>query len=158
MTELNPINISQQNLEIRLDEYKTILGFCTSSSVNAHEFKLENELLYREEDDELRKLLLVINVEELPTGSPSAVEVNFTIYFCSRLCVIGLVSTHVAFEDGRGIVSVNFNVRKSDRSEIKVSGKRKKNAQRFETNTALCKVCTRDASYIVRCFVKGTLL
>ncbi|XP_073314654.1 uncharacterized protein [Primulina huaijiensis] len=173
MTELNPINISLQNLEIHLDDYKPILGFCTSSSVNAHEFKLESELLYREEDDELRKLLLV-NVEELPTVPPSAVEVNFTTYFApdfmkpghdqyvhrhaNGLCVVGLASTHVAFKDEGGVVSVDFNVGKSDRSEIKVTGKRKKNAQRFESNTALCKVCTQDASYIARCCVKGSLL
>ncbi|KAL6580164.1 hypothetical protein OROMI_008188 [Orobanche minor] len=31
-------------------------------------------------------------------------------------------------------------------------------AQHFESNTALCKVCTGDASYIVRCCVKGSLL
>ncbi|XP_073126321.1 uncharacterized protein [Henckelia pumila] len=175
MTELNPNDISEQNLEIHLDDSKPILGFCTSSSVNAHEFKLENQLLDQEEeeDDELRELLLV-NVKELPTVPPSAVEVNFTTYFApdllkpghdqyvhrhaNGLCVIGLASTHVAFKDEGGIVSVDFNVGKSDRSEIKVTGKRKKNAQRFESNTALCKVCTPDASYIVRCCVKGSLL
>nr|GMD63015.1 protein Simiate [Ipomoea batatas] len=32
------------------------------------------------------------------------------------------------------------------------------NAQHFESNTALCKVCTKDNSYIVRCCVKGSLL
>ncbi|XP_075484737.1 uncharacterized protein LOC142524586 [Primulina tabacum] len=176
MTELNPNNTSQQNLEIHLDDCKPILGFCTSSSVNAHGSTLEKDLLNPKEeddDDELRKLLLV-NVEELPTVPPSAVEVNFTTYFApdfmkpghdqyvhrhaNGLCVVGLASTHVAFKDEGGVVSVDFNVGKSDRSEIKVTGKRKKNAQRFESNTALCKVCTQDASYIARCCVKGSLL
>lgn len=48
--------------------------------------------------------------------------------FCSidRLCVIGLAAHHVAFKDKGGIVSVDFNVGKSDRSGIKVTGKRKK--------------------------------
>ncbi|KZV20121.1 protein Simiate [Dorcoceras hygrometricum] len=141
MTELNSDNMSQRNLENDLDDGKPVLGFCTSSSVNAHELKLENELLDQEEQDELRKLLLV-NVEELPSVPPSAVEFNFTTYFApdlmkpghdqfvhrhaNGLCVIGLASTHVAFKDEGGIVSVDFNVGKSDRSEIKVTGKRKK--------------------------------
>lgn len=43
-----------------------------------------------------------------------------------RLCVIGLAPHHVAFKDKGGIVSVDFNVGKSDRSGIKVTGKRKK--------------------------------
>lgn len=33
---------------------------------------------------------------------------------------------------------------------IKVGDVLVQNAQHFETNTALCKVCTNDASYIVR--------
>lgn len=42
------------------------------------------------------------------------------------LCVIGLAQTHVALQTEGGITSVDFNVGKSDRSEFKVSGKRKK--------------------------------
>ncbi|XP_042031605.1 protein Abitram-like [Salvia splendens] len=41
---------------------------------------------------------------------------------------------------------------------MKVTGKRKKNAQHFESNTALCKVLIAEVSYIVRCCVKGSLL
>ncbi|GAY42862.1 hypothetical protein CUMW_070180 [Citrus unshiu] len=74
------------------------------------------------------------------------------------LCVIGLAPTHVAFKDEGGITAVDFNVGKSDRSGFKVTGKRKKNAQHFESNTAVCKVCTNNDSYIVRCCVKGSLL
>jgi len=44
----------------------------------------------------------------------------------NRLCVIGLARTHVAFKDTSGITAVDFNVGKSDRSGIKVTGKRKK--------------------------------
>lgn len=40
--------------------------------------------------------------------------------------MIGLAPHHVAFKDKGGIVSVDFNVGKSDRSGIKVTGKRKK--------------------------------
>lgn len=44
----------------------------------------------------------------------------------ARLCVIGLAPTHVAFKDEGGITAIDFNVGKSDRSGIKVTGKRKK--------------------------------
>lgn len=44
----------------------------------------------------------------------------------NRLCVIGLAPAHVAFKDKGGITAVDFNVGKSDRSVIKVTGKRKK--------------------------------
>lgn len=42
------------------------------------------------------------------------------------LCVVGLASSHLAFKDEGGLTSVDFNVGKSDRSGIKVTGKRKK--------------------------------
>lgn len=42
------------------------------------------------------------------------------------LCVVGLAPTHVTFKDKGGVTSVDFNVGKSDRSGIKVTGKRKK--------------------------------
>ncbi|XP_059636975.1 uncharacterized protein LOC132279063 [Cornus florida] len=128
---------------------------------------------YSEEEEELRKLL-VPDVQSLPLAPPCAVESNFAVYFypdfmkpghdqyvyrhVNGLCVIGLAPTHLAFRDKGGVTAVDFNVGKSDRSGIKVTGKRKKNAQHFESNTALCKVCTNDASYIARCCVKGSLL
>jgi len=43
-----------------------------------------------------------------------------------RLCVIGLAPAHLAFKDEGGVTAVDFNVGKSDRSGIKVTGKRKK--------------------------------
>ncbi|KAK1392936.1 Protein Simiate like [Heracleum sosnowskyi] len=127
-----------------------------------------------EEEEELKRLL-VPDVTTLPLNPPSAVQSNFVTYFApdfikpghdqyvhrhaNGLCVIGLASTHVAFKDEGCVTSVDFNVGKSDRSGIKVTGKRKKNAQHFEPNTALCKVLTTDdTSYIVRCCVKGSLL
>lgn len=42
------------------------------------------------------------------------------------LCIIGLAPAHVAFKDEGGITEVDFNVGKSDRSGIKVTGKRKR--------------------------------
>ncbi|KAI4336747.1 hypothetical protein L6164_015236 [Bauhinia variegata] len=79
------------------------------------------------------------------------------------LCVIGLAPSHIAFKDKGGIISVDFNVGKSDRSGLKVTGKRKKEIylcrmHNTESNTALCKVSTSNDSYIVRCVVKGSLL
>lgn len=125
------------------------------------------------EEEELKRLL-VPNVEDLPLSPPSAIESNFTTYFlpdflypgndqyvhrhANGLCVIGLAPYHVAFKDESGISKVSFDVGKTDRSTIKVTGKRKKNAQHLHENTALCKVCTRDVTYIVRCCVKGSLL
>ncbi|KAF3524837.1 hypothetical protein F2Q69_00051691, partial [Brassica cretica] len=126
-----------------------------------------------EDEDELRKLLLS-DIGELPLSPPSATQVNFVSYFitdftkpghdhyiyrhANGLCVVGLAPTHIAFKDQGGITNIDFNVGKSDRSVLKVSGKRKKNAMRSESNTALCKVSTAIDSYIVRCCVKGSLL
>ncbi|KAL5557820.1 hypothetical protein UlMin_034031 [Ulmus minor] len=131
----------------------------------------EEELIVK--DEELHKLL-VPDVRDLPLEPSSAVESNFVSYFASDfmkpghdqfvyrhangLCVIGLAPAHVAFKDEGGVTAVDFNVGKSNRSEIKVTGKRKKNAQHLESNSALCKVCTKEATYIVRCCVKGSLL
>ncbi|KAK4390831.1 protein Abitram [Sesamum angolense] len=173
MKELNPNINTRQNPEILHESCDPVLETCAS----AQDFKIEHKQLKNEEqeheEEELRRLLLP-NVEELPDIPPSAVEANFTTFFApdfmkpdhdqyvhrhaNGLCVIGLAPTHVAFKDKGGITSVDFNVGKSDRSGIKVTGKRKKNAQLFESNTALCKVCTGDSSYIVRCCVKGSLL
>ncbi|KAG6783655.1 hypothetical protein POTOM_009318 [Populus tomentosa] len=159
---------------------------------------LDQELKEEDEEEELHKLLLP-DIRDLPITPPSSVQTNFVSYFApdfvkpghDQLCVIGLARTHVAFKDEGGITVVDFNVGKSDRSGIKVTGKRKKNwkselialrgnvtalegndfwrpvgflfcndanAQHFESNTALCKVCTQNDSYIVRCCVKGSLL
>ncbi|KAL5073844.1 hypothetical protein RYX36_012828 [Vicia faba] len=126
-----------------------------------------------EEEEDLSKLLQP-DAQNLPLIPPSAVETNFVTYFAldftkpahdqyiyrhaNGLCVIGLAPSHIAFKDEGGIISIDYNVGKSDRSGVKVTGKRKKNAQQFEANTALCKVSTKKDSYIVRCCVKGSLL
>ena len=43
-----------------------------------------------------------------------------------RLCVVGLAPAHVVFKEEGVITAVDFNVGKSDRSEMKVTGKRKR--------------------------------
>ncbi|KAG9442808.1 hypothetical protein H6P81_018662 [Aristolochia fimbriata] len=125
------------------------------------------------EEEELQRLLLP-DPDSLPLSPPSAVESNFVSYFvadfmkpkhdqyiyrhANGLCVIGLAPTHIALTETAGVTAIDFNVGKSDRSEMKVTGKRKRNAQHFEANTALCKVSTNDTFYVVRCCVKGSLL
>lgn len=52
--------------------------------------------------------------------------VLFLLVCLFSLCVIGLAPTHIAFKDEGGITNIDFNVGKSDRSVLKVSGKRKK--------------------------------
>ncbi|URD85229.1 UPF0496 protein [Musa troglodytarum] len=74
------------------------------------------------------------------------------------LCVVGLAPSHAALREEGGVTAVNFNVGKSDRSEMKVTGKRKRNAQHFDAKTSLCKVCANGKEFIVRCCVKGSLL
>ncbi|XP_039116259.1 protein Abitram isoform X2 [Dioscorea cayenensis subsp. rotundata] len=124
-------------------------------------------------EDDLRSFLLP-EAHHLPVTPPSAIEANFTCYFAldflkpghdqyiyrhaNGLCVIGLAPTHVALKEEGGVVRVDFNVGKSDRSEMKVTGKRKRNAKHFESNTALCKVFTNGNFFLARCCVKGSLL
>lgn len=172
---MNDLNHAQPNLDISNDPS---VECCSPSLIRGGDSTIEEKMLKEEagkedEEEELRKLLLP-NVDELPETPRSAVEANFITYFApdlmkpghdqyvhrhaNGLCVVGLAPHHLAFKDKGGVVSVDFNVGKSDRSGIKVTGKRKKNAQHFESNTALCKVFTGDASYIVRCCVKGSLL
>ncbi|KAL6511887.1 hypothetical protein OROGR_021484 [Orobanche gracilis] len=175
MKEQNPNINSEQNIEISHEKCGSVLQPGTSVQdskiVEKYQKQEENREKF-EEDEELRRLLLP-NVD-LANTPPSAVESNLTTFIApdfmkpgydhyvhrhaNGLCVVGLAPSHVAFKDKGGIISVDFNVGKSDRSGIKVTRKRKRNAQHFESNTALCKVCTRDASYIVRCCVKGSLL
>jgi hypothetical protein len=50
-----------------------------------------------------------------------------------RLCVVGLAPAHIAFKEEGGITAVDFNVGKSDRSEMKVTGKRKRVTRMLES-------------------------
>ncbi|KAI4366290.1 hypothetical protein MLD38_022183 [Melastoma candidum] len=126
------------------------------------------------QDEEELHGLLVPDATDLPLFPLSAVESNFVAYFApdftkpshdhyiyrhpNGLCVVGLAPGHAALRDEGGVKGVDFNVGKSDRSAIKVTGKRKKNAQHFEANTMLCKVSTSVDTYVIRCCVKGSLL
>ncbi|KAE8787149.1 FAM206 family protein [Hordeum vulgare] len=116
--------------------------------------------------DEETRALIAPDAGSLPAAPPSAVEANFARYFAADylnpghdqyvyrhpngLCVVGLAPAHVALKEEGGITSIDFNVGKTDRSEIKVTGKRKRNAQHLQENSALCKVCTNDKTFVVR--------
>jgi hypothetical protein len=52
--------------------------------------------------------------------------VAFVLLKNFRLCVVGLAPTHVVFKEEGVITTVDSNVGKSDRSEMKVTGKRKR--------------------------------
>ncbi|XP_058090820.1 uncharacterized protein LOC131237167 [Magnolia sinica] len=140
---------------------------------NGHHFiSLQNDNKEEEEEEEQRRLLVPDPVH-LPLSPPSAIDSNFVSFFApdflkpghdqyvyrhaNGLCIIGLAPTHIALAE-KGVTTVDFNVGKSDRSDYKVTGKRKKNAQHLEPNSALCKVCANETFYVVRCCVKGSLL
>ncbi|KAL5714652.1 hypothetical protein ACHQM5_016583 [Ranunculus cassubicifolius] len=142
-----------------------------TNSANGEEHK---QTLQEGSEEDLYKLLIP-NLSDLPPNSPpSAIESNFTTYFApdflkpghdqyvhrhpNGLCVIGLAPTHIALKENETITCVDFNVGKSNRSEIKVSGKHKKNALQFQPDTALCKVFVKETAYVVRCCVRGSLL
>ncbi|XP_047079053.1 protein Abitram-like [Lolium rigidum] len=124
--------------------------------------------------DEETRALIAPDAGSLPATPPSAVEANFARYFVADylnpghdqyvyrhpngLCVVGLAPAHAALKEEGGITAVDFNVGKTDRSEIKVTGKRKRNAQHLQENSVLCKVGAADKSFVVRCCVKGSLL
>lgn len=132
-----------------------------------------NQTREDDEEEELQKLLMP-NLSDLPPIAPSFIDTNFVTYFvtdfmkpghdqyihrhANGLCVVGLAPTHIALKDNHPISFVDFNVGKTNRSEIKVTGKHKKNALQFQPETTLCKVFVGETSYVVRCCVKGSLL
>ncbi|KAL0928175.1 hypothetical protein M5K25_000044 [Dendrobium thyrsiflorum] len=125
-------------------------------------------------DDEELRALLIPDFNDLPSIPRSAVESNFVRYYAvdllkpahdqyiyrhaNGLCVIGLAPSHAALNEVGGVQSVDFNVGKSNRSELKVTGKRKRNAQHLQPDSALCNVCANGTYYTARCCVKGSLL
>ncbi|XP_031494052.1 uncharacterized protein LOC116260099 [Nymphaea colorata] len=95
---------------------------------------------HEEEEEELERLLLP-DPDQLPVVPPSAVHCNFVADFlktghdhyiyrhANGLRVVCLAPTHVALAEEAGITAVDFNTRKTDKSEMKVIGKRKKAAR-----------------------------
>ncbi|KAL6963426.1 hypothetical protein U1Q18_043581 [Sarracenia purpurea var. burkii] len=82
---------------------------CCSSSSNSTKGQEHQESVGGGEDEAELKTLLTPDLRDLPLTPPSAVESNFVPYFAPG-----------------GVTAIDFNVGKSDRSGIKVTGKRKK--------------------------------
>ncbi|KAL5200256.1 hypothetical protein ABZP36_021459 [Zizania latifolia] len=93
---------------------------------------LENSPQRESALDEETRALVIPDAGDLPAFPPSAVEANFARYF-----VVDFLNP------GHGSVCVSSS---------------KRNAQHLQENSALCKVCTNDKSFVVRCCVKGSLL
>ncbi|KAL1533364.1 protein Abitram-like [Salvia divinorum] len=134
---------SHQNLQISKE---------TSEDSEIEQKQPKKEPPQQQEDDEDLRRLLLPNVDELPQVPPSSVEANFTTFFAPDIIKPG--HDQYVHRHANGLCVIG----KSDWSGIKVTGKRKKNAQHFESSTALCKVFTAECSYIARCCVKGSLL
>ncbi|KAI5081157.1 hypothetical protein GOP47_0004340 [Adiantum capillus-veneris] len=112
--------------------------------------------------------------QDLPLHPPQAIHSNYSHFFVvdfmkenhdqyiyrhnNGLCIIGLAPTHIALRNDAVVTAVDFNVGKQSRAEMKVSGKRKNDARVLEPTSALCKVVSDDATYVVRCCVRGALL
>lgn len=81
------------------------------------------------------------------------------LFFChsNRVGLILLAKSHIAFK--KGIVSISYDIGKSDRSQVQVKGKNKKGGMNLQENTALAIVKTADGSeYKVHSCVTSKLL
>lgn len=91
----------------------------------------------------------------LPDGEPA--EPHQILFHSNRICLVGLAKEHVAFK--KGIRSVSFEVGKIDRSENKVSGRKKKGGMVLQADTVLALVtCEDDSVYSLRSCVQGKLI
>ena len=105
---------------------------------------------------------------------PSVVERYFTqryirregdndtciLYHSNKICLVTLAKSHAIFKKGAVIKKVNFKVgEKLDRTNNKVSGKKKHGGQRVDEHSILCLVeCEDDSLYTIRAGVKGKLV
>ncbi|XP_040174973.1 protein Abitram [Anopheles arabiensis] len=79
------------------------------------------------------------------------------LFHSNRICLVGLAKEHVAFE--KGIRSISFEVGKFDRSENKVSGRKKSGGMILQADSTLALVTCVDGSvYKVRSCVQGKLV
>lgn len=79
----------------------------------------------------------------------------------NRICLITLAPTHPIISQNKKISSVSFKVsEKLDRSDNKVSGKRKRGGQWVDETSILCKITCHDddTTYSIHCGVRGTLV
>lgn len=79
------------------------------------------------------------------------------LFHSNRICLVGLAKEHVAFE--KGIRSISFEVGKFDRSENKVSGRKKSGGMILQADSTLALVTCVDGNvYKVRSCVQGKLV
>uniref|UniRef100_A0A182MDM0 Actin-binding transcription modulator n=1 Tax=Anopheles culicifacies TaxID=139723 RepID=A0A182MDM0_9DIPT len=91
----------------------------------------------------------------VPPNKPD--EPQQILFHSNRICLVGLAKEHVAFE--KGIRSVSFEVGKFDRSENKVSGRKKSGGMILQADSTLALVtCVDDSVYKVRSCVQGKLV
>lgn len=84
-------------------------------------------------------------------------EPHQVLFHSNRICLVGLAKEHVAFK--KGIRSVSFEVGKFDRSENKVSGRKKSGGMILQDDSALALVtCEDDSVYRIRSCVQGKLV
>ncbi|XP_050071249.1 protein Abitram [Anopheles maculipalpis] len=91
----------------------------------------------------------------VPPNKPD--EPQQILFHSNRICLVGLAKKHVAFT--KGIRSVSFEVGKFDRSENKVSGRKKSGGMILQADSTLALVtCVDDSVYKVRSCVQGKLV
>uniref|UniRef100_A0AAG5CSP8 Protein Abitram n=1 Tax=Anopheles atroparvus TaxID=41427 RepID=A0AAG5CSP8_ANOAO len=91
----------------------------------------------------------------VPEGKPD--EPHQILFHSNRICLVGLAKEHVAFD--KGIRSVSFEVGKFDRSENKVSGRKKSGGMVLQADSTLALItCEDDSVYRLRSCVQGKLI
>ena len=82
------------------------------------------------------------------------------LYHSNKICLVTLAQSHAIFKKDVVIKKVNFKVgEKLDRTNNKVSGKKKHGGQYVDEHSILCLVeCEDDSVYTVRAGVKGKLV
>uniref|UniRef100_A0A182NFJ0 Actin-binding transcription modulator n=1 Tax=Anopheles dirus TaxID=7168 RepID=A0A182NFJ0_9DIPT len=128
---------------------------------------------YEEESQEIAGVTVPSILNDFIENQPSIVDRFYTkLYFVSpckpdephqvlfhtnRICLVGFAKEHVAFE--KGIRSVSFEVGKFDRSENKVSGRKKSGGMILQADSTLALVtCEDDSVYKLRSCVQGKLV
>uniref|UniRef100_A0A182SKV5 Protein Abitram n=1 Tax=Anopheles maculatus TaxID=74869 RepID=A0A182SKV5_9DIPT len=91
----------------------------------------------------------------VPPNKPD--EPQQILFHSNRICLVGLAKEHVAFT--KGIRSISFEIGKFDRSENKVSGRKKSGGMILQADSTLALVtCVDDSVYKVRSCVQGKLV
>ncbi|XP_052866213.1 protein Abitram [Anopheles cruzii] len=91
----------------------------------------------------------------VPSNKPD--EPQQILFHSNRICLVGLAKEHAAFR--KGIRSVSFEVGKLDRSENKVSGRKKNGGMVLQADSTLALItCEDNVVYKVRSCVQGKLI